>query len=118
MIIDIKSIYLIIITIFIMIAVGIIVLKKLINTRNKMASFLLIVEEIVLSITVIILLVLGYNAMDDYEEFISKYGEIKNVLTLMSIYFCSSQIIIFVLTSISRGIGKRKRLIKNRRIIK
>ena len=59
-----------------------------------------------------------YKAMENYEVFVSRYGNIKDYFTYLSIYFCSSQIVILVLIYIYKFIKRHTRMIKKRRIIK
>lgn len=118
MIIDIESMYLTIVVVIVMLALAVITIKRLLNTRSKFTSFLMVIEEIIVSITVIGTFALLYKAMENYDLFAKKYGELTDILTYLSIYFCISQIGILVLTYIYRFINKRRKFIKDRRIIK
>lgn len=118
MTINLETVYLVITVAAVMIFLGIFTVKKLMNTRSKFTAFLMVIEEIIIGITAIMTFVLAYQAMDDYESFVIKYGKIKDIYTYISIYFCASQVVILFLVSIYRAINKRRKFIKNRRIIK
>ncbi len=116
--VNIETIYLTGIVIAIMVILAIITIKKLINTRSKFTTFLMVIEEIIVAVTVIGTFALAYSAMEDYTSFVNKYGSLKDIFTYISIYFCASQIVVLFLISIYKAINKRRKFIKNRRIIK
>lgn len=118
MTIDIKAVYLTVTVVGVMILLAVITVKKLMSTRSKFSTFLMVIEELIGAVTLGYVLSLAYMAMEDYTAFVQKYGELKDYFTYISIYFCASQIIILVLVSIYRFIKKRTKFIKNRRIIR
>jgi len=118
MTIDIESIYLTITVVVVMLTLAVITIKRLMNTRSKFTAFLLVIEELIVGITAIGSFVLSYKAMENYEAFVAKYGNMRDIFTYISIYFCASQIVILFFIFIYRAINRRKRLIKNRRIIR
>ncbi len=118
MIIDIKTIYLTIMVVAIMLILAIITIKRLMHTRSKLTSFLMVIEEIISMITLVIIFVLSYSAMEDYSAFVEKYGELKDILTYISIYFVSSQLVILTIVSIYRNVNKHKKFIKDKRNIR
>ena len=116
--IDLKAIYIILAVVLAMIILCIATVKKIMSIRSGFTTFLMFVEEAVGAVFLGYILSLSYKAMEDYEAFVAKYGEIKDYFTYLSIYFCASQIIILVLIWIYKFIKRHTRMIKKRRIIK
>ena len=76
------------------------------------------VEEIIGAIVLGYLVSLVYKAMENYEVFEAQNGSLVDKFTYISIYFCSSQIIILILIGIYKFIKRHTRMIKKRRNIK
>lgn len=76
------------------------------------------VEELIGIVALGYIVTLTYRAMEDYDEFVNKFGNLGDIFTYVSIYFCISQIIILLLVWLCKLIKKSSRLIKKRRIIK
>lgn len=116
--IDIKAIYITLSVVLAMILLCVVTIKKLVSIRSSFTTILMFAEEAVGAVFLGYVLSLLYKAMEDYEVFVEKYGEIKDYFTYLSIYFCASQIIILVLIWIYKFIKRHTRMIKKRRIIK
>lgn len=116
--VNLETVYLTITVIAIMIILAVITIKKLINIRSKFTTFLMVIEEIIVAVTAIGTFALAYTAMEDYSSFVNKYGSLKDIFTYISIYFAASQIVMLFFISIYKAINKRRKFIKNRRIIK
>lgn len=116
--IDIKAIYITLSVVLAMIILCVVTVKKLVSIRSGFTTFLMFVEEAVGAVFLGYMLSLSYKAMENYEAFVEKYGEIKDYFTYLSIYFCASQVIILVLIWIYKFIKRHTRMIKKRRIIK
>lgn len=116
--IDIKAIYITLAVVLAMIILCVVTVKKIMSIRSGFTTFLMFVEEAVGAVFLGYILSLSYKAMENYEVFVAKYGEIKDYFTYLSIYFCASQIIILVLIWIYKFIKRHTRMIKKRRIIK
>lgn len=118
MMVDIKAIYVTLAVVIAMILLCIATVKKILSVRSGFTTFLMFVEEIIGAVFLGYMLSLVYKAMENYEVFVSRYGNIKDYFTYLSIYFCSSQIVILVLIYIYKFIKRHTRMIKKRRIIK
>jgi len=118
MTIDIQAIYLTLGVLAFMIILAIITVKKLLSIRSGFTTFLMFIEEIIGAVALGYLVSLAYKAMEDYSAFVEQYGTMEDKFTQISIYFCSSQIIILILVWIYKFIKRHSRLIKKRRIIK
>ena len=118
MMIDIKAIYVTLAVVIAMIILCIATVKKILSIRSGFTTFLMFVEEIIGAVFLGYMLSLVYKAMENYEVFVSRYGDIKDYFTYLSIYFCSSQVVILVLIHIYKFIKRHTRMIKKRRIIK
>ena len=101
-----------------MVILYVVAIKKLINIKIRFTSFLMFIEEVIGVCTFAYLFSHAYKAMENYDVYVNKYGEIQNNFTLLSIYFCISQFIIHILIGIYKSIKKRSRLIKKRKIKK
>ena len=118
MTIDIKTIYLAVAALAFIIMLYVISIKKLVNIKSRFTTFLLIIEEILGTVTFVYIGTIVYKAMENYEVFISETGSLADNFTYISIYFCISQVIMLLLVWLCKLINKSKRLIKKRRIIK
>lgn len=116
--IDIKAIYITMAVVLAMVILCIATVKKIVSIQSGFTTFLMFVEEAVGAAFLGYMLSLSYKAMENYEAFVEKYGEIKDYFTYLSIYFCASQVIILVLIWIYKFIKRHTRMIKKRRIIK
>ncbi|MDD2627565.1 MAG: hypothetical protein PHR25_03985 [Clostridia bacterium] len=113
--IDIKGIYLTMGAIITMIIFGFFVLNKLINIKSRFTFFLLIVEEIIGAGTIAYMLALTYNAMENYEGFVNKYGDYPKHISIIAYVFVISQIIILILLWIYKLIKRNQKLIKKKK---
>lgn len=78
----------------------------------------MLVEELIGIGALGYIVTLAYRAMEDYEAFVQKFGNLADKFTYISIYFCISQIAILILIWIYKFITRNTRMIKKRRIIK